>query len=826
MPHPSRNRVRRRAGLSLVAVTALMLTGTFAATAATTNPDPSSLELADALLSRSAAAQGMVLLENHDNALPIAPTTGAAPTNVALFGVGAYATIKGGTGSGNVNNRYTINARTGLTNEGFNVTTSDAYWSALKTAWDTKYGVAGSVLSTIDPSSVEQPLTAITVQPTAPTDTAVYVLARSSGEGADRKNAAGDYLLSATETDDLTRIGQTYKHVVVVLNTGGIIDTNFFSQINATSKDPAGGNALDSMLLMSQAGEESGNALAEVLDGAINPSGKLTDTWASKYSYYPASATFGANDGNTTQENYNEGIYVGYRYFDSFYKAITPAGTDPASAVSYPFGYGLSYTDFQIDAQSVTADTKNITVKAKVTNVGKTYTGKEVVQTYFSAPQSASDIDKPYQELAGYAKTDDLAPGASQVLTITFDATQLASYNPASASYIADPGDYIIRLGDSSRNTHVAAKINLASAWKTEQLANEETDQTTGANELKSSPANFYSYPTEAAEIAAAPSVSLNTTGFVTPNDASKVQQTNTVDSSSPYFTLDGLAPATSTKISSTVAYVDPTQTNWEGTGAAYKPKTGEVVTSTTTVPGATLYDVAKGNVTIQQFVAGLSVTQLANIVEGGGVSTTTQSAIGAAGYTTAKLESLGIAGMTLSDGPAGLRLTQQITTTNPKTYQYETAWPIGTLLAQTWDRDLIQQVGDAVGKEMKEAGVQLWLAPGMNIHRDPLNGRNFEYYSEDPLVAGLSSAATTAGVQSNPGVGVTIKHFLANNQEANRNAVNETISERALREIYPARLRDLGQDRSADGRHDVVQQDQRHLRVSQLRHRHQHPAE
>jgi hypothetical protein len=193
--------------------------------------------------------------------------------------------------------------------------------------------------------------------------------------------------------------------------------------------------------------------------------------------------------------------------------------------------------------------------------------------------------------------------------------------------------------------------------------------------------------------------------------------------------------------------------------------------------------------VSLKQFVAGLNVTQLGNIVEGLGFApasdalASTPSAVGAAGYTTAKYESLGIPGMTLSDGPAGLRITQKIPT-NPPTYQWATAWPVGTLLAQTWNRDLVRRVGVAIGKEMREYGATLWLAPGMNIHRDPLNGRNFEYYSEDPLVAGLTAAATTRGVQSNPGVGVTLKHFAENSQEANRNADDAVVSERALREI------------------------------------------
>jgi beta-glucosidase len=769
-----RRRAARRATRAVLAIgvtAALVASGTALAQAATTNPNPGSLELRNAALSKRAATEGMVLLENNDHALPI-PSTG----NVALFGVGSYKTVKGGTGSGDVNNRYLISVRQGLENAGYTITTSDAYYNAMKTAFDTKYPptTGGNIFGpAIDYSSVEQTLTQTTVAPKAPTDTAIFVIARNSGEGADRNSGAGDYLLTDVERADIQIIGQTYKKVVVLLNVGGIVDTAFFDQINAAANDPEGGRPLDSLLLMSQAGQESGTAVAEVLNGTVTPSGKLTDSWASKYSYYPASATIANNDGDSLTEQYSEGIYVGYRYFDSMFKKINPA--DPASVIEYPFGYGLSYSDFQVDTQSVTADMDTVTVKARVTNVGDTYSGRDVAQVYVSAPQTG--LDKPYQSLAGYAKTDSLAPGSSQVVTVKFATTDLASYDEATASYGLDAGDYLVRVGDSSRNTEVVSRITVAQKTVTEQLANELNDREP-TTELASSPEDFYTYPTEAEEIAAAPSIALSTAGFTAENNASEFQQDVAVDATSPYFALDR------DLISSTTAYLDEDTTDWDGTGAPYAAKTGESIEYVDTNPANTLYDVKAGRITLAQFVAGLTVTQLANIVEGASASGTTQSAVGAAGYTTAKYESLGLPAMTLADGPAGLRITQKIATT-PATYQFGTAWPIGTLLAQTWDRALLTEVATAIGQEMAEYGVTLWLAPGMNIHRDPLNGRNFEYYSEDPLLTGLTAAAMTAGVQSVPGVGVTIKHYIANNQETSRNTTNAVIGERAVREIY-----------------------------------------
>ncbi|MFJ7949158.1 glycoside hydrolase family 3 protein [Streptomyces sp. NPDC096354] len=766
-------RARRGRAIALAAATAVVATVVFtgvpAATAATSDPNPAALELKNAALSREAATQGMVLLENHDQALPI-----SRKGNVALFGVGAYKTVKGGTGSGNVNNRYTVSARQGLTDAGYKVTTSDAYWSAMTQAYDTKYPSAtGSTFGqSVDYASVEQPLTAASVAPAAPTDTAVFVVARNSGEGADRSSGPGDYQLTSIERANLKLLGQTYKRVVVVLNTGGVVDTSFFPQINDEVKDAPGGQALDALLLMSQAGQESGNALVEVLNGTVTPSGKLTDTWASAYSHYPAASTFGKNDGDPLLEQYTEGIYVGYRYFDSLYKKINPA--DPASVVNYPFGYGQSYTSFDIKAQQVKADARTVKVTAKVTNTGRSYSGKEVVQVYVSAPQAG--LDKAYQQLTGYAKTDTLAPGQSQTVTINFDTASLASYDESRAAYVMDAGDYVVRVGNSSRSTHVAARLNLSKTVVTEQDHTELNDQAPDT-ELTSSPKDFYSYPGEQTEIARAGRISLDPRSFRTEKNASPYQQDTAVDSSSPYYALDG------DKISSTTVYLDPKQKNWEGTGAAYRPKTGEQVKHVSTDTSTTLYDVAKGKASIEQFVAGLNVSQLADIVEGSSAAGTTLTAKGAAGYTTPNYEKLGVPGMALSDGPAGLRLTQQIPS-DPPSYQYGTAWPIGTLLAQSWDRGLVSQVGEAVGEEMQEYGVQLWLAPGMNVHRDPLNGRNFEYYSEDPLISGLTAAATTEGVQSIPGVGVTIKHFAANSQETNRTTSNSVVGERALREI------------------------------------------
>ena len=442
----------KKTSKKVIAVTlsaSMLLGGSMTAMAATTNPDISQREIDHKTAAKNIAAQGMVLMENKNNSLPISAKKG---TRVALFGQGVYNTIKGGTGSGAVNQRDNVTIQQGFENAGYDIVDTDLI-DQMQALWRQDGGGSGGGMfssnwvnerSYADVDGALEKVDAAAEQ----TDTAIYVISRNSGEFRDRTATAGDYYLSADEQANLTVLGQKFDNVVVVLNVGGIIDTKFFDEIKG----------LDSMLLMSQAGMTGGDALVEVLNGTVNPSGKLTDTWPVNFDDNPSSATFANNDGNTAQEVYNDDIFVGYRYYDTF-------GKD----VAYEFGYGGSYTKFAMNTQSVTADKDKVTVKVKVKNTG-TVSGKEVAEVYFSAPEG--NLDKPYQELAGYAKTDELAPGESQVLTITYDTTEMGSYDTDKAAYVMEDGDYIIRVGNSSRNTHVAGKISVAEDTITEQYSN------------------------------------------------------------------------------------------------------------------------------------------------------------------------------------------------------------------------------------------------------------------------------------------------------------------------------------------------------------------
>ena len=580
------------------------------------------------------------------------------------------------------------------------------------------------------------------------------MLSRNSGEGKDRTPGAGDYELSDTEKTAIANLANAYGNLIVVLNVGGVIDTKFLRAQEG----------IGAILLMSQAGNIGGHALADVLTGKVSPSGHLTTTWAENYEDYPNAKTFSYMNGDIHDEYYEEGIYVGYRYFDTF--DVTPA---------YPFGYGKSYTTFDVKTEEVTADAKQISVKVCVTNTGATYSGKEVVQVYYSAP--TGKLEKPYQELAAYAKTKELAPGESEELIITYQVDRMASYDVQRASYVLEAGTYYVRVGVNSRATKVSAAVVLDQETVTEVLSNRLVLDCE-MNELSSADVTPYGYAEEEAEKEQACKLDIASTDIET----------------------------------KTVTY--------EETNAEIAANTSE--------KKITMQNVMSGQATLDDLVGQLTIPEMAELCVGtsrgnmGGdtaiIGSSSAVVPGAAGDTTSlMIEDRDIRNLVLADGPAGLRLSKHfkadaegnvipgtsdapipgmdlLMAGSPKPeipedaidyYQYCTAIPIATLLAQTWDVDAIKECGDIVGEEMKEFGVTLWLAPGMNIHRNPLCGRNFEYYSEDPLVAGKCAAADTLGVQQHAGVGTTIKHFALNNQEDNRMHTNAHVSERAAREIY-----------------------------------------
>ena len=742
---------------------AMVLTGSTSALAATTNPEISDREIEHKTAAKNIAAQGMVLLENKNNSLPISKEKG---TKIALFGQGVYNTIKGGTGSGAVNQRDNVTVQQGFENAGYDIVDID-FVNQMHERWTANGGGTsqGWSYKWVNEPIYEQTEGAVDQIKTAAekTDTAIYVIARNSGEGSDRSAGKGDYLLSDDEEANLKLLGQNFENVVVVLNVGGIIDTKFFDEIDG----------LDSMLLMSQAGMTGGDALVEVLNGTVNPSGKLTDTWPVNFDDNPSSEGFANQDGNTAQELYNDDIFVGYRYYDTF-------GVD----VSYPFGYGGSYTSFAMSTKSVKADKDKVTVQVKVKNTG-TVSGKEVAEVYFSAPDG--ELDKPYQELAGYAKTDELAPGESQILTISFDTKEMGSYDTDKAAYVMEDGDYIIRVGNSSRNTHVAAKLNVTEDTITEQYSNlmvpvtendniENSDKYPTLEPMTTEGATSITYDGEANEIAAAKTIEVDFTGYKAPeiikeNEDVTVYTSDTTEEK--YLFAKNEDGATGT-----VSRVEKGNANSTDYSVTYQE---HVKKFDGDYSKNTLKDVYDGKISLEQFVSGLSLYELANLVNGHSSDKTVQGVAGA----TWKNDEKGFVPVNLSDGPAGLRITQHYKQNDTDYYQYATAWPIGTLLAQTWDTGQIYAYGEGVGEEMEEFGIGSWLAPGMNIHRNALCGRNFEYYSEDPVVVGVTGTAATLGVQKSKGVGVTIKHYALNSQETSRNKENNTVSERAIREIY-----------------------------------------
>ena len=691
-------------------------------------------------LAKEAAAEGIVLLKNEDQLLPL-----KAGSKVALYGAGAGRTIKGGTGSGDVNERERVTIWQGMKNAGFEITSEDwirsyeKIYEKARQDWKddivtrsggnsgnvmdffTVYSTTPFVMPTGDP--VEKP-------EKEETDTAIYVLSRVAGEGADRNAAKGDYYLKEDEHQMLSDLCCYYKNVIVAVNAGGQVDLSFMDEFSN----------IKALLILSQPGMEGGNAFADVISGKVNPSGKLVDSWAYRYEDYPNAASFSHNNGNVKKEFYEEGIYVGYRYFDTF-----------AVPVRYGFGYGLSYTTFEIKEKNIQCDNEhNIQISVSVKNTGDT-AGKEVVQIYAALP--GGQVEKEAHRLVAYEKTALLQPQEEQTLTFKISADRFTFYAEEKAAWVLEKGFHGIFVGTSLESATLAGGLELEQDVILEKVKNlfplkeslKEVQQKSGQTEKREA--------------------------------ALKVQA---VEKGLPVLEIGAAG--------------------FETKEILYK-KNSELVEKEAA-----------------EFVDTLSIEELINLAagdpgkaQGGNLGAAGISVPGSAGETHRCAIEKGLASIVLADGPAGLRLMKYYHVNDGRIvsmpfefslegglfydgstdlpgeryYQYCTAIPVGTMLAQTWNTGLIQEVGAMIGKEMEYFGVTLWLAPGMNIHRNPLCGRNFEYYSEDPYVAGTIAAAMTKGVQSNYGCGTTIKHFACNNQEDNRMGSDSIVSERSLRELY-----------------------------------------
>ena len=660
--------------------------------------EPTQMERRHDLLARKAAAMGMVLLQN-DGVLPI------KPGKIALYGGGARHTVKGGKGSGDVNNRETITVETGLEQGGFTITTKawldkcdrafaedDIAWKAEIDAISKRRQVARvfAYLETVHlwcepPAILEQDIP-------DDTDTAIYIIARRNGERADRIAEKGDYYLFDSERDAIALLRRRFANLIVVLNTGGVIDTSFYHQQMGRS---------GALLVMGMAGQQSGGALCDVLSGRITPSGKLTATWAERYEDYGVKPPAACGRERITVR-YDEGVFMGYRGFE--HRKCVPA---------YPFGYGLSYASFSYEAPNIFDLGTEILAEVTIRNTSARFSGAESVQFYGKLDTPAEGNAQTV--LVGFGKTSVLQPGKMERIQIKFPKKHLAIYSEHHRGMILRDGYYRIYVG-----------INSASLMEAGGFAQEKT------------------------------------------------------------VILENLPEI------------------WEVTEEGFREKQASEIT------GGQAWHIPKSVRTDADRVA--LVLGDDQKTEHSIVGNSEGEVPGAAGYTTSKVE--GVPSLAMADGPGGLRLLTRFqvdeqgnlvnrrdmegleggkfsvpvgdqSSNAQEYYQFCTCFPTGTLLAQSWDTSLLEEIGTAVSEEMRNYGISLWLAPGMNLQRDPLCGRNFEYYSEDPLLTGKMAAAMVRGVQKSGKTGAVIKHFACNNWETGRLGGNSVVEPKALHELY-----------------------------------------
>lgn len=641
---------------------------------------------------REMVAEGLVLLKNDNKALPL-----KQGETVSVFGRMQNHYYKSGTGSGGMVNVAKVVGILDALNECKDVNVNQKL-AETYAAWDKEHPVELGLGWGQEPwSQAEMPVTEELVQEAAgESDSAIVIIARTAGEDKDNTLEKGAFMLTDIETDMLRLVRENFQKMVVLLNVGGLIDMSFLDTISP-----------DACMYVWQGGMVGGYGVVDVLVGDVSPSGKLTDTIAYDIKDYPAYDNFGGEERNF----YAEDIYVGYRYFETFAK----------DKVRYPFGYGLSYTDFKIGVKHASLDFEKgvANICVKVTNTGKRL-GKEVVQVYGEMPQGR--LGKPSRVLIDFAKTKELVPGLSDELKFEIPLDRMASFDDSGATghrncYVLEAGDYTIHVGNSIRNTTECLFFELAETVELQKLQ----------------------------------------------------------EALAPYEKFDRMKPFCDENGRMLIEYEETPLVTVDMYDRREQELPEEILV--TGDKGITLLDVREGRASMDEFIAQFDDEDLACFVRGEGMGSSLVTAGTASAFAgvSPNLIAHKIPSVCCDDGPSGMRLDSGM-----KAFSL----PNGTLCGCSFNKELNTRLYALLGLEMTANKVEVLLGPGMNIHRHPLNGRNFEYFSEDPYLTGSIATAQLEGLKSS-GVSGTIKHFCGNNQEYHRHTMDSVISQRALREVY-----------------------------------------
>lgn len=653
-------------------------------------------------IAKQIQAEGTVLIENKDSLLPL------ANKKVSVFGITSYNPNLGGGGSGSIETGEAVDLFTGLTNAGieYNSTVFDVYknYIAEKTSSSADNPlismIAGLLGTSIDELPVGNIDQSVFDSAKSYSDTAIITFGKAGSELSDL--SADDIRLSDDERALLDKVCYDFKNVIVIMNSSNIYEMDWINEYPS----------IKAVLLTWLPGEVGLDSVAKIISGDVNPSGKLPDTIACKIEDYPTTPNFGmfkySNAVVKSFVNYAEDIYLGYRYFETF----------APEKVMYPFGYGLSYTTFDWETVGYSDSGDSITVKVKVTNTGDR-AGKDVVEVYFSAPYTKGGIEKSAVELAGYAKTGELAPGKSETVTVSFDKRDMSSYSEKAEAYVLEKGNYEIKIGTSCRDFEDVRNCNVASTvtYKTDDVTGKEIKNLFG--EIRG---DFPLLSRNGEE-----TMPLAPTNFVAPDEVLNCD----------------VRP-------------DPVEGEVPKTGVTYE---SGVIKLADVYADESLWDAYLDQFTLQEMI---------DIICG-------------SGYKTVGLDRLGLPATVDNDGPGAVKGKGGLVYKD-----VGLGFPAETVIAATWNDGLTEEYGEIMGQQAAELGVHVWYAPGCNLHRHPCGGRNFEYFSEDPLLSGKMAAAVVRGVQSK-GIIPTVKHFVCDEQETMKLAQGlfTWLSEQALRELY-----------------------------------------